>query len=257
MPLTIEDWHARFVEQSRWTAALRAFLFSQCDIDQAARVLEVGCGTGAILHDIGAAHPSRFGIDLEYDRTKFAHAYDGRSAYACADGFTLPFASGSFDLTFCHYYLLWQPGQTLQAINEMKRVTRPGGKVLALAEPAYSNRIDYPAELIQLGKLQTASLVRQGIDAEIGLRLPGLFSQAGLAQIQYGQSGFQNAVGCLPGWFESEWQTLQNDLDGSISADELAKLRELDRNAWMEGTRVLQIPTFYAFGSVPEKVQEF
>ena len=37
-----------------------------------------------------------------------------------------PFTNASFDLTFCHYLLLWLK-DPLSAIKEMKRVTRPGG----------------------------------------------------------------------------------------------------------------------------------
>jgi hypothetical protein len=86
----------------------------------------------------------------------------------------------------------------------------------------------------------------------MGLRLPELFSQANLSEIQYGQSGFQNQVGQLPGWFESEWKTLRNDLDGTLSPTCLQQLQDLERQDWLDGTRVLQIPTFYAFGKVDQ-----
>ncbi len=38
--------------------------------------------------------------------------------------------------------------------EEMVRVTRPHGFVLALAEPDYGGRIDYPSELSTIGNWQ-------------------------------------------------------------------------------------------------------
>jgi len=52
------------------------------------------------------------------------------------DASRLPFADGFFDLTYCHYLFLWLK-HPLQALQEMKRVTRPGGWVATFAEPDY------------------------------------------------------------------------------------------------------------------------
>jgi ubiquinone/menaquinone biosynthesis C-methylase UbiE len=251
MQLSLEEWHARFVEQSNWTAPLRAFLFSQIELSKAVRVFEVGCGTGAILHPLPENDLQKhYGVDFDFERVAYAHQHNANVGFSCADGLNLPFMAGTFDITFCHYYLLWLPNNGAQALREMSRVTRSGGIVLTLAEPAYSQRIDYPADLAELGKLQTLSLTKQGIDPNMGLRLSELFSQAGLKEIQYGQSGFQSPVGQLPGWFESEWKTLRSDLEDTTTPAKLQQFQERDRQAWLDGSRVLQIPTFYAYGKV-------
>jgi ubiquinone/menaquinone biosynthesis C-methylase UbiE len=43
------NWHNRFLQQAGWTRDLRTYLFAQAGIERARRVLEVGCGTGAVL----------------------------------------------------------------------------------------------------------------------------------------------------------------------------------------------------------------
>jgi cyclopropane fatty-acyl-phospholipid synthase-like methyltransferase len=43
------DWHARYLQQARWTRPLREYLYGKAGVDSARRVLEVGCGTGALL----------------------------------------------------------------------------------------------------------------------------------------------------------------------------------------------------------------
>lgn len=251
MPFTIEQWHARFTQQSAWTAPLRAFLFDQINIASAQNILEVGCGTGAITkaaHNLTSA--KIFGVDLLWNSVNFANNANPETAFSCADALALPFASRQFDITYCHYFLLWMNGQAENALLEMVRVTRPGGIVMALAEPAYSARIDYPPELVKLGRLQTQSLIRQGANSDIGVHLPELFSQAGLMEIKFGLSGFQNNLQVLPEWLESEWETIRNDLQDDLTAAEMKALKAIDQRAWQDGSRVLHIPTFCALGMV-------
>jgi SAM-dependent methyltransferase len=251
MPLTTDQWHARFVEQSNWTAPLRAFLFNQAHLEGARHILEVGCGTGAITQSINHSTNAKVvGVDILYDRIKFAQKANATIGYSCADALTLPFERDHFDIAFCHYFLLWMKDQAQNALDEMVRVTRHGGMVIALAEPDYAARIDHPAELMTLGRLQTQALDRQGALTDMGVHLPELFSRAGLSNIQFGLSGFQKEVHEIPNWFDSEWETLTDDLHGEMADEELARLKALDRHSWEEGSRVLHIPTFYAIGVV-------
>ncbi|MHC1740983.1 MAG: class I SAM-dependent methyltransferase [Anaerolineaceae bacterium] len=252
MTLNTEQWHARFVEQSNWTAPLRAFLFSQAHINTARRILEVGCGTGAITRGLQQSTSAQIiGLDILWDRVAFAHKNDSESEYSQANAISLPFASSVFDITYCHYLFLWLKDQAESALREMVRVTRPGGMVLALAEPNHAARIDSPQEFCKLGELQSKALIQQGAAIDMGIHLPELFLKAGLQHIQFGQSGFQIPVGQVPGWFESEWEIVDNDLHGKLTPLEFARLKELDKQSWLNGSRVLQIPTFYAFGVVP------
>ena len=252
MTLSTEQWHQRFMEQSKWTAPLRAFLFSQGHIENAQHILEVGCGTGAVTQDCSKyVGIKTTGIDILPDRVIYAQKHDLCSQFNCADVLSLPFPSQQFDIVFCHYFFLWLADRAPQALREMRRVTRTGGVIMALAEPDYRARIDYPPELAQLGKLQTQSLVDQGAAPDMGRRLPELFSNASLSDIRFGQSGFQNNVSTPPSWFDSEWVTYRSDLSDCLSIDEIEKYELLDAAAWNEGKRVLLIPTFYAIGVVP------
>lgn len=252
MKLSLQQWHERFQQQAAWTADLRAFLFSQAGLPDCHKVLEVGCGTGAITQTLPSlCSAAVHGIDLNYDRLNFAQAADEKTRFACADALHLPYVSHEFDLCYSHYLFLWLH-EAKNTLQEMMRVTRPGGKVLALAEPDHLARVDAPAELQPLGRLQTRALVKQGVLPDAGRKLAGWFSQAGLSDVQAGVSGFQYAVGELPDWFESEWGTLQADLGFTELIPRLAKLKELDRQAWHSGQRVLWIPTFYAIGTVPD-----
>lgn len=251
MAFTLDQWHARYLEQAQWTASLRAFLLQQLSLPSQARVLETGCGTGALFPN--GSQPSNYrwyGIDIAFERCVFAQKGNPSAIIPCAEGIRLPFADATFDLTFCHYYLLWMNDAALPALQEMVRVTRPGGYVLAMAEPDYAARIDFPAETAQLGQLQNSSLQKQGAALDMGRRLPDLFYWAGISEIQFGQSGFQREVTGTPEWLDSEWEVIAQDLADALSSQEIARLEQLDRQYWQKGSRVLQIPTFYAYGKV-------
>ena len=132
----------------------------------------------------------------------------------------------------------------------MKRVTRNGGYVLALAEPDYSARVDEPAELAALGHWQTESLRRQGADPSLGGRLAELFYQAGIELIETGaiESRGKNALSSTE--WELEWAVLENDLADFVPVKEIQRLKKLDKDARARGERTLHVPTYFAWGRV-------
>ncbi len=237
------DWHTRYLQQAAWTRPLRDYLFARCELDAARRILEVGCGTGAILAELDSRAFTVHGIDRDALRLEEAQRYAPHAQLTRGNALALPYPKHSFDMTFCHFLLLWV-GDPLRALREMSRVTRPGGYVLALAEPDYLHRIDRPQALVSLGRLQTESLRQQGADPGLGLHLAQLFQQAGIGIIETGQ--LQAAAG--PGDAKLEWDVLENDLSGLVPDDELERWKSLDRQARAQGQRVLFIPTYFAFG---------
>ncbi|MGD0751706.1 MAG: class I SAM-dependent methyltransferase [Anaerolineales bacterium] len=241
------EWHKRFVQQAAWTSEIRLYLFKRAGMLAARRVLEVGCGTGVILSGL-ATHAAIHGLDKDLARLTEACHHAPKANLACADALSLPYASGIFDITFCHFLLLWV-GNPLQALCEMKRVTRPGGTILALAEPDYGARVDKPDELAVLGRWQTESLRRQGANPAIGIQLPDLFRQAGIRPIETGRLHTDGKH--LPGPVdrELEWAVMEADLVGLAPVAEIQWLKRLDEAAWGRGERVLQVPTYWMLGS--------
>lgn len=244
-------WQSRFEQQARWTREIRQNLYARLNIHRSKRILDVGCGTGVLAGELcSQTRASVVGLDLNQTFLGLARHSCPSAFYTCSDALLLPFPARSFDIALCHFVLLWL-SDPLQALREMRRVTRQGGAVLALAEPDYGGRIDHPAPLIEPGRLQTEALRRQGADPLIGRQLASLFAQAGLIRVETGILGGQWRGKPSAETREDEWKVLEADLKGLLTPARLAELRAIDRMAWESGERVLFVPTFFAVGFVP------
>lgn len=229
---------------------MRRYIYQRSRLAQARQVLEVGCGTGVLLAEINQLSATKvIGLDLDASRLQASALHAPEAALLQADGLSLPFPDEHFDICLCHFLLLWVKNPC-GVIKEMRRVTHTGGAVLALAEPDYGGRIDYPDALADLGKRQQESLVRQGADPTIGRKLKGIFHQAGLNQVEAGVIGAEWTGSPTRAELELEWKVLQADLGDQIDSEEMEKIRSQELESWERGERVFFVPTFYAWGRV-------
>lgn len=97
------------------------------DLASGARVLEVGCGTGLILRDVTPLAGSATGLDLSHGMLRAARSRSLRVVQGSATA--LPFPDGHFDLVYSFKVLAHVPAIG-DAVAEMARVTRPGGRMM-------------------------------------------------------------------------------------------------------------------------------
>ena len=251
MALSTAEWHQRYLQQARWTENMRSYLYKKADLKYATRIIDLGCGTGVLERELlNYTSIPTFALDINPAPLKFAQEYASNSVYTQADVLSLPFADRTFDLTFCHFLLLWVK-LAYQAVNEMARVTRPNGYVLALAEPDYGGRIDYPPELSKIGAWQSAALNQQGANPEIGRELRSIFTQAGMVNIEVGVMGGQWGPDSADLDQKLEWDVINSDLcSNSEFLSQADKLEALDRASRAAYQRILFVPTFYALGRI-------
>jgi SAM-dependent methyltransferase len=176
-----------------WTEAFTTFLKDTLQPRAGSRILDVGCGTGmpeVQLSRLRISQVSFFGVDVLPARViqavGAAKAHNIRARYAAADGCKLPFGAGTFDSTFC-IAVLQHIRDVEAAVAEMARVTKPGGRVLAV-EP--DNRARYWYSSVSAGmeafELANRLFAAQGearadaADPVVGPRLPAIFAAKGI-----------------------------------------------------------------------------
>lgn len=114
-------------------------IFKGYGLDGEFRILDVGCGTGEITVRLADLYPRATitGVDLiepHLDAARArATAFGSRVRFQVADAFALPFDADAFDLVVCRHMLQAVPRPD-DAIAEIVRVARPGGRVHLLVE---------------------------------------------------------------------------------------------------------------------------
>jgi ubiquinone/menaquinone biosynthesis C-methylase UbiE len=183
----------KYLRERWWNDDFTDFLAETLRPRPGNRILDVGCGEGTAEVRIGRLHVSQIrmvGVDLIIERVMVARHHTAganqRVAYATADACHLPFHDGVFDSTFC-IAVLQHIGDVKTAVGELARVTRSGGRVLAV-EPDNGARYSYTAtpagvsafELSTKFFAAMAAARGEKADPAVGPRLPGLFASHGI-----------------------------------------------------------------------------
>jgi SAM-dependent methyltransferase len=127
-----EDWYWWFV--ARRQVAL-TFARDYRPDGAPLRVLDAGCGTGALLERLSQDPEEEvYGVDFSRDALAFSRQR-GQSRLVQGDLTALPFASDSFDLVTA-LDVVEHVERDVDALREICRVLRPGG-VLLVSVPAY------------------------------------------------------------------------------------------------------------------------
>jgi SAM-dependent methyltransferase len=243
-----QKWDEQFARQGEWTRATRTHLYRRAVLLQASRVLDVGSGTGVLTEEIASRTKGQvIGVDLDPAMVAFARQRDGRAEYRLGDAHDLPFRDSWFDVTVCHFLLMWCRDPA-KAAMEMVRVTRPGGSVLICAEPDYGGRIDHPE--LPLGRWQAEALRREGADPYLGRKLRGLFTPPAVRRIDVGIIAGLWEPATLRAEFDAEWALWERSLAPFVPSAELARAKAADLAAIETGERLVFMPTFYAFVEV-------
>jgi ubiquinone/menaquinone biosynthesis C-methylase UbiE len=178
---TTEDWVKKLKQQADDSRRYRHRLYGRVDLVRAERVLDVGCGTGAVTLDIAESTRGQVvGIDIDEDKLEEARRLQEvvpNLEFQVADVQDLPFPDGAFDLVTFNIVLVYVPDKQ-RALQEMARVVKPGGYVLATLEPDYAGWLQYPeGDFVDLFFEQLKGM---GADLETGRKLKYLFTKAGL-----------------------------------------------------------------------------
>lgn len=198
--LRFED---KYLEDSRKfmvTQNQLEFLYKFIGLKNGMIVADLGCGTGFFTRQIAKLLKNTgkvMGIDINPKLIKCAKLISQSESlintdFIQANALNLQFPENSFDLTTCHFLLSRLPNsEPKSVIKEMIRVTKPGGRITAI-EPClggmsaiYSSNFQLSVLLTKIRKVKT--FIQQqfmGIDENIGIKLPEIFSEMNLISIE-------------------------------------------------------------------------
>jgi len=118
-----------------------------------ARLLDIGCGTGALLREVKRNHPrlAVTGLDLSAPYLAVARrrlAPWSRVALIEAAAEAMPFAEAEFDIVCCVYLFHELPARVRHAVvAEIRRVLKPGGMLIFVDSLQTGDEPDYDALL--------------------------------------------------------------------------------------------------------------
>jgi ubiquinone/menaquinone biosynthesis C-methylase UbiE len=183
----------KHLREQWWDDAFTDFVKDTLQPRPGRRILDVGCGRGKAqvhLSRLRLTQVQLFAVDIALDRVQAALAtaqsHNIRAGFAAADACALPFPDGTFDSTFT-VAVLQHIGEVSRAVAELARVTRPGGRIVAV-EPDNAARFFYSSSEVgarayeSAGRFFTALSHARGdaTDPSVGPKLPTLFAANGI-----------------------------------------------------------------------------
>lgn len=260
-----EDW---------WNDEFTEFLTETLRPRPGNRILDVGCGAGGAEVSIGRMHiaqVSLFGVDLRLSEAVAAAAeaasHNLDATFAAGDAVCLPFIDGAFDSTFC-VAVLQHVRDVDAAVRELVRVTREGGRVVAVepdnsARYAYSSAASGASAFMMAAEFFAAVAASRGDngDAAVGPRLPALFAASGAEPVMVRLFPVSSARLGAPS--DEIWRgrraAVEKALDGATTAvralgrDYLLALAEYERESRESGPAFVEIQNTMLFATVGQR----
>ena len=183
----------RLIEQAEhWRDRLISY---GTTLEPGTRLLEIGCGVGAVLAVLGQEFPGvrLYGVDIEPKQLDYARGHLERAGVEAtlveADATALPFGDESFD----HVWMMWfleHVADPLAVLREARRVLVESGTITAI-------EVDYSTSRAEPSTPAFEALIRamvQGMAAagwsDAGTRLPGWLEEVGFHDIDPGEHSF-------------------------------------------------------------------
>ncbi len=200
------------------------------DAASARRILEVGSGLGILAARAAESAPDAIVVGLERSAEQLVRATtSSRARYVRGDAHRLPFAAESFDLAYCRY-VLEHVADPEAVLNEMRRVLRDNGRIVAMENDISAMRYDPPSAAFDEVWNAFAELQRRiGGDGLIGRKLFRMLRHAGFRDIELsiepevhwaGSPGFE-------AWIENQLGNLRGGYDALIESG-LASRERID-----------------------------
>lgn len=173
---------ARLAQQAMVLAAAEEEALRALGLPEEGRILDIGCGPGAVAARLVKARPGLTVVGVDRDRVMLEKA---GAVMPVAGGLAeqLPYPSGAFDAVFVRL-VIRHVAQPEAAFAEMYRVLRPGGRAIVIdSDDGALVLHPRPDAFSRALVARETTFQRRGADPFIGRRLRSLFAGAGFAEL--------------------------------------------------------------------------
>ena len=257
-----------------WDDAFTAFVRETVQPRPGRRILDIGCGIGTAEVNLGRqplTQVTLIGIDRVPERVREARSavqsHNISASFAAADACALPFLDATFDSSFC-VALLQHIADVSLAVREIARVTRAGGRIVAV-EPDNAARYFYSSSDAGMRAYELAGQFFSGLsergdatDPAVGPKLPALFANNGIQLLDvqlFPVSRAQLGVPA-PGVWASRRQTIEQAIAGAgdvglrrLGQDYLKLLDTYAEEARAAGPAFVELQNTMLFATVGQR----
>ncbi|MFF3366950.1 MULTISPECIES: class I SAM-dependent methyltransferase [Streptomyces] len=204
--------HESVLRSHTWRTAANSAGYLLGSLKPHMRILDIGCGPGTITADLAELVPDGrvTGVDqapdvLEQARRTAAARGLANVDFAVADVHALDYPDDTFCVVHAHQ-VLQHVGDPVQALREMRRVTRPGG-FIAVRDADYAAMTWYPAVpgLDDWLELYERVARANGGEPDAGRRLVSWARAAGLRDITATSGTWTFATEEERAWWSGLW----------------------------------------------------
>jgi len=248
------DFFVRFMDEAQRPDGIQTskrLMLERMALAPGAAVLEVGCGLGTDVFElVEVVGPAGRLVGLDTSKAMIAEARRRASerqvavTFEVGDVQALPFPDASFDVCRAARLLEHLPDAG-QALSEMARVTRKGGRVVVFDFDWDSLVIDHPdKETTRAVVLSYSDSIRNGW---IGRQLPRLFTEQGLEILSLDPIQVFVHYVLAELFLGSHLADLQ--ASGMLSPDQARRWWEYLEYADRHGTLLISFTTFIVVGA--------
>ncbi|MFD9130843.1 methyltransferase domain-containing protein [Streptomyces bottropensis] len=204
--------HESVLRSHTWRTAANSAAYLLGSLQPHMTILDIGCGPGTITADLAALVPEGRvtgvdhapGILEQAGATAAARGLDNVD-FAVADVHALDYPDDAFCVVHAHQ-VLQHVGDPVQALREMRRVTRPGG-LIAVRDSDYAAMTWFPASpgLDDWLDLYRRVARANGGEPDAGRRLKSWALRAGLTDITATSATWTYATPDERAWWSGLW----------------------------------------------------
>ena len=251
----LSDFIKKLELQALETAEERLPLYIEVGLKDAKLILDVGCGSGIVTRDIARLTKGKIvGVDGSEDMINVAKDIlkDFKNVeLRVGNAEKLPFEDNTFNLVTCNLVLMWADNPQ-KVVDEMARVVKPGGKVLASLEPDYGGKLHWPENPKIDPVFAGRAIKERGGDPHIGRKLRLIFVRAGLeTKVGIGNNRIWSCEEDKAYYLHARDFYVKTLKNAGLSEKEIDKWEYDYLKSLGEGVQLNFFPQFYAIGKKP------